>query len=132
MQTASTAAPRLLLVDDETIILRSVGRLLERRGFSVRAVESAEAAIELLDRERFDAIVCDLHLPGMSAEDLHARLAARLPDAAQRFILATGDLRPASAFVDRTGCPCLEKPYELTDLLDMLHLLGVGAPARSA
>ena len=61
---------RVLIVDDEPLILQLLLRELGREGFDVATVESAEAALELLSTSSFDVIVADLRLPQMSGLEL--------------------------------------------------------------
>ncbi len=63
---------RILLVDDDPLILRSMLRLLqvERPGLAVVAVATAQLALDRLGEERFDVMVTDLEMPGMRGEEL--------------------------------------------------------------
>lgn len=64
---------RLLLVDDDSLVLGSFRRALERGGATVKPVSSGEAAIEAVDAgEQFDAAVLDIVMPGIDGiETLH-------------------------------------------------------------
>jgi two-component system, NtrC family, nitrogen regulation response regulator NtrX len=55
----------ILIVDDELGIRESLGAVLRDEGYSVDALESAEAALEWLGRKRCDAVLLDIWLPGM-------------------------------------------------------------------
>ena len=55
---------RVLLVDDEAGIRRSVGRYLRRSGYQVTDVPSAQAALNALATARYDVIISDLRMPG--------------------------------------------------------------------
>ncbi|HRY30214.1 MAG TPA: response regulator [Elusimicrobiota bacterium] len=57
---------KILIVDDDPAIRELVGRMLEKEGFSVQSVESAEDALRFLRMTLFDLIVLDLNLPGIS------------------------------------------------------------------
>lgn len=72
---------RLLLVDDNLPVLRSVARLLERRGAQVTAESSAHKALERLDREaaRFDRVAIDLDMPEMHGTELARTIGERWP-----------------------------------------------------
>ncbi|MFM2126400.1 MAG: hypothetical protein RL328_2851, partial [Acidobacteriota bacterium] len=63
---------RLLIVDDEAMLLQLLRRYLERQGHQVETAESAEAALaEFGDRaNEFDLAISDLTLPGMNGEQL--------------------------------------------------------------
>ena len=74
---------RVLLVDDHPDVLEAHARLLSERGADVVTAESAEAAIALLQQQRFDVLLSDLGMPGMGGYDLirHVRKAMGLsPD----------------------------------------------------
>jgi DNA-binding NtrC family response regulator len=53
---------RILIVDDDTEIRKTVTAMLESIGFLVMAVAGANAAIALIDRERPDVILTDIHM----------------------------------------------------------------------
>ncbi len=56
---------RILIVDDDKEIRRHYGKLLMNDGFDVTSVESAEDALDLLEKEHYDMMVLDVQLPGM-------------------------------------------------------------------
>lgn len=116
--------PAVLLVDDEPGILFSVSRLLERAGFLVITAASAPTAIEQVRARRFEAVVCDLCMPGMSGADLCAWLRLEAPELGDRIIIATGDPTLTDrAGVAIAGLPVLLKPYSFGDLLALLASL---------
>ena len=116
---------RLLLVDDEPAIRKSVGRFLQRYGFQVTDVAGAEAAVQALRQSPFDAVISDLRMPGFSGEELFALLEQEFPEMTRRIVFTSGDLtsEAAAAFLTRSGCPALQKPYELAELVRVLKAL---------
>jgi two-component system response regulator RegX3 len=68
---------RILVVDDEPAIRESVAYALEHEGFEVRAVEDGETGLRLALDERFDAVVLDVMLPGLSGAEVCRRLRAQ-------------------------------------------------------
>ncbi len=56
---------RILVVDDEQVVLDVLEQTLAREGFVVSKQTSAEAALEELGRDAFDLVLCDIRLPGM-------------------------------------------------------------------
>jgi CheY-like chemotaxis protein len=64
----------ILVVDDEKNMRVSLKDLLEGEGYEVRTVESAEAALELLGKERFFLGILDGQLGGMSGYELLSRI----------------------------------------------------------
>lgn len=64
------------VVDDDSSVCRSFGRLLRLAGFQPVTYSSAEALLEDTKRPRFDCLVLDIQLEGMSGLELSQRLAA--------------------------------------------------------
>jgi PAS domain S-box-containing protein len=115
---APRARARVLVVDDEPLVATVLQRTLQA-DHDVVAVGSARAALDRLGRgERFDAVLCDLLMPGMSGMELHRTLVAAGDPHARRMLFLTGGAftAPARAFLDATGADCLEKPFELDAL----------------
>ncbi len=61
---------RVLIVDDEDIARISLAEILRLEGYTIKAVESGEAAVDTLNKEPFDVMVLDLKMPGMSGIDV--------------------------------------------------------------
>ncbi|MGH7393325.1 MAG: response regulator, partial [Candidatus Rokuibacteriota bacterium] len=78
----------ILVVDDDTPIRDLLEISLQMTGCSVRAAGSGEEALELIHRERFDLIVSDIVLPGMSGLQVLQR--ARAVDPTVLVVLVTG------------------------------------------
>ena len=58
-------ATRILLVDDEKIFAQNMAKLLNFRGYQVKAVHNGQSAIAELEQGSYDVIVLDLKMPGM-------------------------------------------------------------------
>jgi CheY-like chemotaxis protein len=109
---------RILVVDDEEIVLRSVQRLLSKE-HDVVAVVKAKAALSLCaDGETFDVILCDLMMPDMTGMDLHGELSRVAPKQAGRMIFMTGGAFTAKAwnFLADPAREHVEKPFSPTTL----------------
>ncbi len=123
--TAPAAIGRVLLVDDESGIRRSVGRFLGRYGFQVTDVGGGQEAVAAMRTTAFDAIVSDLRMPGLSGEEMYDQICTDFPQMAAHIMFTSGDLADEStrAFLKRSGCPALQKPYELSELVQVLRSL---------
>jgi CheY-like chemotaxis protein len=130
--------PHILVIDDESAIRQALRRFFERRGWVVEEASDGGKGLErLLDRDDgwFDAMVCDLKMPGVSGMQVYATLASERPELLKRLIFATGDVASpdAAAFLQETRCPVLEKPYELSVLAATVERVrGGGAMPLSA
>jgi PAS domain S-box-containing protein len=109
---------RLLVVDDERLVGRSLKRHLSPR-YDVETVTRGREAIELALREGYDVILCDLMMPDTSGAEVYAEVTAARPDLAERFIFMTGGaFTPRGReFLQSVAAPVLSKPFDLP-LLD--------------
>ena len=123
-------ALRILVVDDEVEIADLLRVLLEDAGHEVATAESGLVALELLEMAHFDAIVSDLRMPDMDGAELWRQVGNRHPVLAERMLFVTGDTLSASAqaFLDRSGCERLDKPF---DKLTLLARLGAAMRRRA-
>ena len=126
-------APHVLVIDDEAPIRNALRRFFERRGWHVdEAPDGAHGLATLLraDHGQFDVMICDLKMPGVSGMELYSTLSAQRPELLGRLIFATGDVASpdAAAFLQRTRCPVLEKPYELSVLAETVERVRASAP----
>lgn len=122
-RTADAGPLRVLVVDDDFAVRRSLVRVLRRH--DVTAVEGGAAALEVLARASFNVIVCDVMMPDVSGEAVFTRCP---PEARARFVFVTGgilddDLRRRIA---ATGRPVLQKPFDAAALEAVLGLTARG------
>lgn len=112
------ARPRVLIVDDEPAIGRSLRALLEG-AYHIEVVTTGEEALRrLFGEETFDAVLCDLTLGDLSGMEVYDRLAKARPGRERHIVFMTGGATTAEAedFLARVPNESLEKPFELKDL----------------
>jgi len=117
------AKQRVLIVDDELTLLSSLRRALAG-DVDVELARSAEQAIEVLSRDdRFDVVLCDIMMPEVSGIELFERVAQTYPHVRDRFVFMTGGTPTATTqeFIERTGLPYLEKPFDMRQLTMLLR-----------
>ncbi len=109
---------RILIVDDEEVVLRSVTRILARDHEVVATVVASEALARCAGGERFDLILCDLMMPEMTGMDFHRELVRVAPEQATRTIFLTGGAFTAAAraFLSQTALEHIEKPFDSVNL----------------
>jgi two-component system nitrogen regulation response regulator NtrX len=100
----------LLFVDDDERIRDALRPGLERRGFRVAEASSAEQAIEMLEDRRFDSVLLDINLGGMSGLDALTVLRERTPETG--VVILSGESGPANGFLAarRGAYDFIEKP----------------------
>jgi PAS domain S-box-containing protein len=109
---------RVLVVDDEPGIGRSLARSLGR-DHEVSTVTCARDALDLLlESDAYDAVLCDVMMPEMTGVELYAELERYRPDLAERVLFFTGGaFTPATqAFVQQMAERCLEKPFDICEI----------------
>ena len=126
---------RILLVDDEVLILYALSRTLATAGVEVIPVGSAEEALAEVDRQPFNVCLLDHVLPGMSGIDVIPLLRAKAPTM-KIVVITASRLTPGErATVDAMAVAFLEKPFDVKRVKalvdDMLHGSPAPRPAHS-
>ncbi|HET6585279.1 MAG TPA: EAL domain-containing protein [Nannocystaceae bacterium] len=113
--------PRVLIADDEDLVRNALARILERAGFEVATVADGEEAARVAKRERFDAVVADVCMPGQDGVGLLREL--RDHDVDLPVILLTGApaLESAIAAVDLGAFTYLVKPVESARVIEVVR-----------
>jgi DNA-binding NtrC family response regulator len=112
----------VLVIDDHPAMGMSLKLMLSPE-HEVEVAATPEAALALLQGSRFDLVLCDVIMPGMSGLELFARVSARDGGLAQRFVLMTGGATsPAMAeAIEGSKLRVLEKPFDPELLRGMLR-----------
>lgn len=109
--------PRVLLVDDHDLILRSLPKLLETEGrFDVVCAADGASAAAIIAAERLDAVIADLGLPGEPGGGWTVIALAREKDRAVEAMLITGSGEASANRAERHGVRFLAKPIAPEDL----------------
>ncbi len=114
---AQAARGRVLVVDGAPAEGQTIAQLLE--GYDVTAVTTAREALEFIDAgERFDVVLCDVHMRGTHGISLYQTVLDLAPDLARRFAFLVGGspLTAAHDLVARSGRPVLRKPLSSAGL----------------
>jgi CheY-like chemotaxis protein len=109
---------RILLVDDEESVARTVHRILSKE-HDVTVMADAKRALALCTAgEQFDLILCDLMMPDMTGMDFHRELSRVAPQQANRMIFLTGGAftETARQFLSETPKEYIEKPFAPANL----------------
>lgn len=116
---------RVLVVDDDPLVLRSLTRILAR-DFEVAAARNGREALDMVRAGgTYDAMLCDLVMPELSGIELHEVLTQDDPELAKRTVFLTGGAFTgrAQAFLETVGQPHLEKPVDLKAVREVLMRL---------
>ena len=112
--TMPTRRGRILVVDDEVEIAAILADCLTPLGIDCEIATDGLSALQRLTTMRFDAVFCDISMPGMDGIAFYERLLALDPDLARHLVFVSGDilhrnLSRARQIADR---PVIEKPFD--------------------
>ena len=121
----------VLIIDDVEPVRSVMRRVLDEAGYTVTAVENGLAAMTAVQETRYRAIVCDISMPLVDGLRFYEFLVSGFPALAKRvlFVTAMADEPKIADFLTRTGCPVLEKPYDLKALVQVVADLVGRAPS---
>lgn len=112
---------RILIIDDEELIIRSLRKLLELKGFEVFTAKKGEDAVAIVEDETFDLIISDIRMPGMNGVETVKAIYCNLSrDGKQKppVIFVTG--YTDTEVTEKAGAlhplAYIHKPFEITEI----------------
>ena len=122
MQRSGPAA-RILVVDDDMLLRKMVRYVLQEAGYDVAAVDSAAAAMRLLEREEVHLVILDVNMPGMNGLEFCRQLRAQRENLPILFLSGQKDIDDKVAGFDAGGDDYLAKPFEPRELIVRVRAL---------
>lgn len=119
-RAVSSKKGRVLVVDDEPALVRSVSRVLERKGYETEAAQSGDEAARLLSAGDFDVVVSDIAMPGIDGIQLLKLVRARALEIP--VVLITGEPAVSTAVkaLEYGAFHYLTKPIDTPDLEEVI------------
>ncbi len=126
MSTSAMKAQHLpvLLIEDEPAVMSYVKAVLERSGYEVVCSESGAEGLRLLKSGGFLGVISDMRTPGgVNGADVHDWITVNRPELASRLVFITGDIanEDTAATLQRTGAPCVEKPFRARQFISVVE-----------
>ncbi|MFQ5781217.1 MAG: ATP-binding protein, partial [Nitrospiria bacterium] len=114
---------KILVVDDEEMILDLYFHLLTQLGHDPHLVKSVSEALEQLDQIRYDLIISDIKLPQMRGDKFYNLIKERHPYLTDHFIFVTGDTinSRTNQFLKKNRLSVLHKPFVISHLEQMVQ-----------
>jgi len=123
-------AKKILVIDDEELIIKSLRKLLEKNGFVVFVAKNGQDALIMAEEENFDLIIADIRMPGINGvdtiqtifENLENRNLSRIPT-----IFITGyadkDIKQRAKALNPVAY--IYKPFDIQELINKVkEILG--------
>jgi len=112
---------KVLVVDDDTSVRESLRKVLVDAGYEVALAANDLEALEKFENGDIDLLLLDLGLPIKNGWDAFERITSEAP--VLPIIIITGQSNPHDTAVAAGVGAIMEKPLEVTDLLDMMQKL---------
>jgi CheY-like chemotaxis protein len=126
MSTSAIQAQRvpLLLIEDEPAVMGYVRAVLERSGYTVVCSDSGADGLRQLEQGNFSGVISDMRTPGgVNGADVYDWISAHRPELLSRLVFITGDIanEDTAATLQRTGVPCVEKPFRVKQFIAVIE-----------
>lgn len=109
--------PRILVVDDEEIVLHAVKDFLELKGFHVQTAENGENALQRIDENEIDLVLSDIKMPGMSGIELLGNIHRQKPELGVIMMTGYTDTTAAVDAMKIGAFDYISKPFNFDELL---------------
>jgi signal transduction histidine kinase/ActR/RegA family two-component response regulator len=132
---SSYAGMRVLVVEDEPTVARLIGDVLEDEGLQVDVLLDGREALQRVNRESYDLVICDMKMPELDGELLYQTLVQADSPVRGRFVFVTGDVLAARTrdFLERHRLPHLAKPFRVEELTEKIKsVLAEAGPRGTA
>ena len=108
---------KILVVDDERSIRNTLKEILEFEGHEITLASDGAEGVEKAQASQFDAIFCDIKMPGMDGMEVLDRFMSTGIDAAVVMISGHGDIDTAVECIKKGAFDFIQKPLDLNRIL---------------
>jgi len=112
---------RILVVDDDVGIRKTLSKILEKEGYLVEAVENGKQAIKASSGRFFNVAVVDIRLPDMEGTELLDKLKETEPRMVKIVVTGYPSLKNAIEAVNKGTDGYVLKPFDVSELLAMIR-----------
>jgi DNA-binding NtrC family response regulator len=95
LQANTPTKPRLLVLDEDRIILQSLGQFLRREGYDVRTSDSPDDAMAILESNQIELLLADINMPGVKPAEFLREVRKRFPHVVMIVITGYGSIEGA-------------------------------------
>ena len=109
--------PRVLIVDDEKSIRETLKEILLYESYEVEEAEDGKKAFDLIKKFNYDAVLCDIKMPGMDGIELLDKVSELVPELPFIMISGHGTIETALEATKKGAFDFISKPPDLNKLL---------------
>lgn len=106
----------ILIVDDEKSILDLLGVVFKKEGYRVKTCLAAPKSFELIEKEDFDLLICDIKMPQISGMEILKYIKENKPDVPVIMITAYGSIKQAVEALRAGAMDYVVKPFDIEEL----------------
>jgi two-component system response regulator AtoC len=110
LQAHTPHKPRLLILDEDRIILQSLSQFLVREGYEVKTTDDAADALAQLETTQFELLIADINMPGVKPADFLRDIRRRFPQTVVVIITGYGSIEGAVEATKMGAFDYLTKP----------------------
>src|SRR5437588_1318292 len=110
IQSNTVIKPRLLVLDEDRIILQSLGQFLRREGYDVRTIDNPDDALGILESNQIELLLADINMPGIKPADFLRDIRKKFPHVVVIVITGYGSIEGAVEATKIGALDYLTKP----------------------
>ena len=111
-------AEKMLIIDDEEIVLKSCRKIFEAEGFNVVVTASPQEGLKLVAESSFDVILCDWMMPGFDGMDVVEEIDRRSPNSTVVMISGYPTAGRATEAMKRGAMDYVAKPFRPEEIIE--------------
>ena len=108
---------KILVIDDEEIVLKSCQRALTNEGYEIKTAKNGRDGIKMLENEAFDLALIDIKMPDMDGIEVLRKAKEKWPDTEVIIITGYSTIATAVSTIKLGAYDYIEKPFTPEDLL---------------
>jgi formate/nitrite transporter len=113
-------AEKMLIIDDEEIVLKSCRKIFEAEGFEVTTTANPQEGLKLVSETAFDVILCDWMMPGFDGMDVVEEIDKRSPNSTVVMISGYPSVGRATEAMKRGAMDYLAKPFRPEEIIEVV------------
>ena len=113
-------AEKMLIIDDEEIVLKSCRKIFEAEGFEVITTANPQEGLKLVSEKSFDVILCDWMMPGFDGMDVVEEIDKRSPNSTVVMISGYPSVGRATEAMKRGAMDYVAKPFRPEEIIEVV------------